>query len=112
MKASRTSAELGVLLEDTKRDRKMAASPEMNRRLKQKPASSSTLRRVVKAMAPEVAVAGTSTDARKVALADLYNPIAFAAILHHTREVDPRLLLSMDGLHVYLGDKLGAKSKL
>ena len=54
-----------------------------------------------------MAVVGMSTDARKAALADVYNPFAVAAIMHHIQDIDPRLVLDMDGVHVILGDKIG-----
>ena len=58
-------------------------------------------------MTPDKALVGVSTDARMGALADLLNPFAFASTMHHMRDVDLRLVLDMDGVHLILGDTIG-----
>ena len=80
VKSSRSSAEMGELIVETK----LSRHPQTNKFFIPKEVSSSTLRRAVISIAPESAKVDMSTDARKAALADLFNPIAFAAVLHHT----------------------------
>ena len=81
VKSSRSSTEMGELIVEVK----LLRHPQTNKFfIPPKDVSSSTLRRAVISIAPESAKVDMSTDARKAALADLFNPIAFAAVLHHT----------------------------
>ena len=112
LKSSSDSKAIANLLESTKREREIASNPSLNRRMLRRTPSAPTIRKAVKAVAPVGAEVTMSSDARAAALADLKNPIAFAAVLKHVQDIDSKLLFSTDGVHLVLGDKIGEKVKV
>ena len=112
LKASRSPFEIAAVLLETKKERALAANPGRNRRYRPRPVAASTIRRAVALLAPVALVVPMSTDARKGALADVLNPFAFASVLYHVKDIDPRLLFDADGVHIILGNKIGDKVRV